>query len=348
MAFVPLIGLAPFIFFNIFRKEYTFKIVFFTGIFFGSIPTIINFYFSFQKFGMTGITTLFDFARNQAIGDSGYNNLILLPLNFLYLTFPIGILLIILFIFTKPNFKVRYPLLVYCYPLISLTLLLFMSTSYPHYYLFLLPSLSIIFSNYLISNSFRYSFSSSTISYLLILIILFISSIILFSFIIFRDFIIQYSYGNPLIVYILTSLILLSYFTSIKFLVDIKSFSFRFNLINFFYNIIIPQYISLSLFFNFGLLGNPNYQTKQFIKDDTVSSIIKKNTIFLFRVDSKIQTLLSYYLPSSNVLEDLNEISTYKYIITSDSNSLEKMNLKKFFITIKKFDNHSLLMNISN
>ena len=96
MAFVPLIGLTPFIFYHLFEKEYTLKISFCTGIFVGSIPTCLNLYYSFQKFGITGISNLFDFARKQAVGEVGFNNLILAPLNFVYLTFPIGILLLIL------------------------------------------------------------------------------------------------------------------------------------------------------------------------------------------------------------------------------------------------------------
>ena len=113
MAFVPLIGLSPFIFYNLIKKRDIFKILFFTGIFIGSIPTLFNLYFSYEKFGIIGITTLFDFARKQALGDFGFNNLLLIPLNFLYLTFPIGILFLILFTFTKPNNNISYPLLTY-------------------------------------------------------------------------------------------------------------------------------------------------------------------------------------------------------------------------------------------
>ena len=343
MAFVPFIGLTPFIFYHLLRKEFTFKFFFCTGIAVGFIPTFLNLYFSFQKFGISGITSLFDFAKKQALGEFGFNNLLLVPVNFLYLTFPIGILLLILFVFTRSNYKANYPLLIYCYPLLSLILLLCMSTSYPHYYLFLLPSLSIIFANYLTSNSLRYSSSSSIIRYLLFIVLLIISSVLLFSILRSSDLVFLYSRGNPLIVYILISLIVLSYITSLRFLFDIKYPNS--NLINFFYNIIIPQYISLSLLFNFGVLGNPNHNTKLFLKDADVSSIINSNTIYLFSVDSKIQTLLSYYLPSSVIVDDFEVISKYKYVITSNANSLEKLNLKQIFVPVKKFDNHLLLMN---
>ncbi|WP_269605506.1 ArnT family glycosyltransferase [Prochlorococcus marinus] len=345
MAFIPLLGLSPFVFSNLFRKEYIFKMFFCTGIFIGSIPTCINFYFSFKKFGINGISILFDFARNQAIGDVGFNNVILAPLNFFYLTFPVGILIIILNFFTRCKIKINYPLLVYIFPLISLTLLLCMSTTYPHYYLFLLPSLSILFASYLSSYEFRYSNSKNIISYLLFIIILFISIVFLFAIINYKDFIINNLHGNHSIVYILILVLLLSYFTSFRFIFDI--FYLRFNLKNFFYNIIIPQYICLSLLFNFGVLGNPNYNIKQFLNDNVVSSIVNSNTIYLFRVESKTQTLLSYYLPSSKVVDDFDAISKYKYVIVSNSSSFNKIEFKQLFIPVKKFDNHFLLMNIS-
>ena len=346
MAFVPLLGLIPFFSYHLYNIKNNFKLFFFSGILIGFIPTVLNLYFSFQKFGVIGITSLFDFALSQAVGEIDLNNLLLIPLKFIILTFPVGLLLVILLIFTRANLKVDYPLLTYCYPLISLFLLLCMSTSYSHYYLFLLPSLSIVFSTYLTSNSFRYDFSRLTISYILTFTLLSISSILLLSIIIYKDFLSNYYNGKLLIIYISSFILLFSYFRSIKFLFDIKSFCF--NLIRFFYNIIIYQYISISVLFNFGLLGNPNYKTKQFLKDEDVSSIINSNTIYLFSVETKTKTLLSYYLPSSKVIKDPSEINKYKYIITSKIGILEELDVRKFFISVNKFDNHVLLMNISN
>tara|TARA_Y100001968_G_C19242210_1_gene660038 strand:+ start:416 stop:724 length:309 start_codon:yes stop_codon:yes gene_type:complete len=101
------------------------------------------------------------------------------------------------------------------------------------------------------------------------------------------------------------------------------------------------------LFFNFGVLGNPNYKIKFFLKDELVAPIINSNTIYLFSVESKSMTLLSFYLPKSQVIMDSTKINKYKYIITSDSDFLEKFNNKKFFIPINNFDNQVLFMNIS-
>ncbi len=345
MVFVPLIGLSPFIFHHLLRKDKLFKLLFLNGILFGSIPTFLNLYFSYRQYGISGIKILFDFARKQAIGNFEYIDLLFVPLKFIYLTFPIGILLAILFVFTKSTIKVKHPLLTYYYPLISLSLLLCMSTSYPHYYLFLLPSLSILFSVFITSHSYRYSFSKLSIISFLTMIILFISFILLFLSINYIDYINFYSYRNKMVVYILLLFLSLSYVISIRYLFDFKGF--RFNLINLFYNIFIPQYISLSLLFNFGVLGNPNHNIKLFLNNDVVSSIINSSTVYLLGVDTKIQTLLSYYLPSSKVIDDVDEIRNYKYVITADRYFIDQSVIQKHFKSINKFDNHILLMRIT-
>ncbi len=345
MAFVPLIGLSPFILYHLFRKDNLFKLHFINGVLLGSLPTFLNLYYSFRKFGFSGITKLFDFARKQAIGDFGFIDLLFVPLKFAYLTFPVGILFLILFVFTKSNIKTKYPLLTYCYPLISLSLLLCMSTSYPHYYLFLLPPLSILFSVFITSNSYRFSFSKLSIKSFLIVIILVILSILLFSVVNYVEYINFYSYRNKLLLFIILLLLFLSYIISIRFLIDFKKF--QFDLIKFFYNVFIPQYISLSLLFNFGILGNPNRNIKLFLNNESVSSVIHSNTVYLIGVDSKIQTLLSYYLPSSKIVDDFNEISKYKYVITADRYFLEKSVINKGFNSINKFDNHIFLVNLT-
>ena len=107
MVFVPIIGLSPFLIFNLYRTKNSLKILFFNGILFGSIPTFLNLYFSYKKFGVTGITSLFEFAKKQAVGGFDLNNLVLIPFNYLYFTFPIGILFFIFIAFTKSKNKVK-------------------------------------------------------------------------------------------------------------------------------------------------------------------------------------------------------------------------------------------------
>ena len=345
MSFVPIIGLSPFLLFHLLKAKKRFKVFFFTGIIVGSIPTIISLYFSYGKFGIKGIASLFDFAKNQAVGGFDFKNLLLMPLNYLYYTFPIGILFVILFVFSRSNNNIKYPLLTYCYPLFSLVILLCMSTSYPHYYLFLLPSLSNLFAIQLQSYSFKSSISKEAIKYLLLLLIVLISVILVSLLFYFNESLLTYSYGKSILVYILPLFLYLSIISSSRYLFDFRKNSI--NLIKFFYNIIIPQYVFLSLLYNFGVIGNPNFKTKSFINDKEVSSIIKSNTIYLYNVDTKIKTLLSYYLPSSMVLKSSDKLKMLDYIITSDRNLIYIYENKRLFKKIKKFDNHFLLMNIS-
>ena len=345
MAFVPLIGLLPFLFYNLFKVKNIFRTFFFGGIFLGSVPTIINLYFSYQAFGIEGITVLFDFAKKQAVGSFDISNLLLLFLKYLYLTFPIGVLFIILLIFTKSNKKINYPLLVYCYPLLSLSILLSMSTSYPHYYLFLLPSLSNLFGVRLDSYSIRYSFSNKTIKYILLFFIVSICSILLSVIIYFNSSLIEYSYKNSFWIYIISAFLILSLIFSLRFL--FVSENYMFSLKKFFYSVIIPQYISISLLYNLGVVGSPNYKIKSFLTDKTVLSIININTIYLYNVDSKIQTLLSYYLPSSKLVTSSYDINQSSYLITSDNDILYDSEGNSVFRPIKRFDNHYLLIKIN-
>ena len=120
-----------------------------------------------------------------------------------------------------------------------------------------------------------------------------------------------------------------------------------YDLSKFFYTLIIPQYICLSLLYNFGILGNPNYKTKIFLMDKEVSKVIKSNIIYLYDVESKIETLLSFYIPFTKILKLSDNIDRYNYIITSNIDFLYSEYNQSKFKLIRKFDNHFLLMNIS-
>ena len=344
MLFVPILGLSPFLSFHLLRSKNVFKITFSLGLLIGLIPTILNLYFSYRQYGIKGVTLLFDFAKDKSIGSFDFYNLLLIPINYLYLTFPIGILLIIVLSLTKSNNKINYPLLIYIYPFISLIILLSMSNSHIHYYLFLFPSLSMLFSIKFQSLSFRFSYSKKIISNLLFFLMVLISVALLSSISYYKDLIIDYSYGNIFLLYLVSLLLVISFLLSLRYLFDTKYT--QFNLIKFFYNIIFPQYILISLLYNFGIVGNPNSKLKYFLKDDQVSNIISSNTIYLYNVDSKMNTLLRYYLPSAKVLKSSENIFMYDYIITSNKKVLNKYHKEFLFNPIASFDNHFLLRNI--
>jgi len=67
----------------------------------------------------------------------------------------------------------------------------------------------------------------------------------------------------------------------------------------------------------------------------------------MYKVDSKINTLLSYYLPSSVVLNSIDQLFNHKYIITSDKGILNNLTSNNRFVSIKNFDNNFLLMKVS-
>ena len=345
MMFVPLIGLIPFLAFHLFRSKNIYSSFFILGFSIGSIPTAINLFYSYKKFGISGISTLFDFARKQAIGGFDFINLLLTPLNYLYLTFPIGILFIIFLLFTKSNTKIKYPLLIYFYPSVSFVILLFMSTTYPHYYLFLLPSLSLLFSVNIQSYTYRFLFSKELIKYLLISLVTIITLILVSVPFFYNKYFVIQNDNKSIFIYIISTFIIFSFIFSLRYLYD--TIYSEFNLIKLLYNLIIPQYISLSLLYNFGIIGNPNQNTKLFLNDKYVSSIISNNTIYLYNVDSKIQTLLSYYLPHSEIIKSPADIEHLNYVITSDISILKYYEDKSIFKLIDNIDDHFLLINIS-
>ena len=345
MMFVPLIGLIPFLAFHLFRTKNYYRSFFILGFSIGSIPTAINLFYSYKKFGISGISSLFDFARKQAFGGFDFINLLLTPLNYLYLTFPIGILFVILLLFTKSNNKIKYPLLIYFYPLVSFVILLFMSTTYPHYYLFLLPSLSLLFSVNIQSYTYRFLFSKELIKYLIISLVTIITLILVSVPFFYNKYFVMHNDNKSIFIYIISTFIIFSFIFSLRYLYD--TIYSEFNLIKLLYYLIIPQYISLSLLYNFGVIGNPNQNTKLFLNDKYVSSIISNNTIYLYNVDSKIQTLLSYYLPHSEIIKSPVDIEHLNYVITSDISILKYYEDKSIFKLIDNIDDHFLLINIS-
>ena len=344
MVFVPLLGLIPFIWFHLFRSKKRFSFLFITGIFFGSIPTLVNLSLSYRQFGLKGISALFEFAKNQAISGVLFEHSLYIPFQFIYLTFPVGIIFFTLIVFTRPQSTIKYPLLTYYYPFLSLSILLFMSTTYPHYYLILLPQFSIIFANNIQSYKFRFSNSKISISYLFLSLVIIIIFLLITLLIYYQFYLIDYPHRHSTIVYLSIFLLIISFLFSLRFLFDFGNRPF--NLLNFFFTVILSQYISISMLYNFGVIGSPNLSVKSFLNNSLVASISNSNTIYIFNADSKIQTLLSYYLPSSKILKSSNDIFMYNYIITGDQDLVYSGEMKSSFRIINTFKNHFLLMNI--
>ncbi len=345
MIFIPCAALSPYLISNIKEKKLNSYLVLFSGFVIGIIPTFLNLYYAYKLHSSIGITSLFDFARKQAIGTSIVKNIFLLPLNFLYLTFPIGLIIVLLFIFTKPNNKISSPSLIYAYPLISTLILLSMSKSYAHYFLFLLPFLSILTSLYLESFTYKYSYSFKSIKYVFLFILTFLIITLFFS-----AFIYNYEFLNLPIEHIKYSLIITSIFI-LSYVFALNSIAFKSytnNLNTLLLLITLPQLLGISLLYNLGIMGNPNTNLKNFVSNDSFIKISNTNKIYLFRLNSKTKTLLSFYLPSSQSIDSIKLLPEYSYFITSDSNlPSEQINIKNYKL-ISSFGNNYLFLNNLN
>ncbi len=342
MILIPSISLSPYIFSKLKEEKLSSYLVLFSGLIIGLIPSFLNLYFAYKIHSNIGITTLFEFAKNQAVGPSIIRNLYLLPINVIYLTFPVGIILILLFLFAKPNYKITSPLLLYGYSFISTLILLSMSKIYAHYFLFLLPILAIVFSIFIESFTYKYSFSFKSIKYLMIILLIIMLITIFSSSFIYKYQFIQLSVNQIKYSLIISSIFIISYSLAIN---NIIFRSFNNNLIRLLLLIIIPQYIGVSLLYNLGIVGNPNRMLKNFITDKSFIEISNKNQIYLLSMNSKTKTLLSYYLPSSEIIGSLKSLPIDSYFITSDNLLSKKLENSTDFELIQSFGNNYLFSN---
>ena len=339
MILIPCIALSPYIFFNLKEDKFKSYIALVLGFILGFVPTVLNLYFAYKLYSSEGITSLFDFARNQAIGPSIIKNLSLIPLNIFYLTFPIGLIVILLFIFTKPNRKINSPLLIYGYPLISTLILLSMSKSYAHYFLFLLPSLAIYSSMYIDSFTYKYWFSLKAIKYLLLFVIVIMTITVFSSAFIYKFGFIEHSIDNIRISLFISALLMTSYILAID---NILFRSFQDNLFKLILLISLPQILSLNLLYNSGIVGNPNKTIKNFLTDKSFMEISTNNKLYLLSLNSKTNTLLSYYLPSSKKIHSIESLPNNSYLITSNPNLSSDLKITNAYKLIRTFGSNYL------
>ncbi len=339
MIFIPCIALSPYIFWTLKEEKLNSYLVLVSGLFVGFIPTLFNLYFAYRLHSSIGITSLFDFAKKQAIGPSIIKNLYLIPVNFIYFTFPVGLIIILLVIFTNPNNKISRPFLIYGYPLISIIILFSMSNSYSHYFLFLLPTLAIYFSIYIESFTYKYSYSFKSIKYVLLFVLIIIMITVFSSTFIYKYHLLNLTKEQLYYSLILGSIFILSYLFAIK---HILFRSINNNLIKLLMIITLPQFFGVSLLYNFGIVGNPNTTLKKFISSKSFKEISNKNKIYLIDLNSKTKTLLSYYLPSSESIDSLKSLPDYSFLITSNFNISSELIKSNNYKLINSFGNNYL------
>ncbi len=342
MIFIPCIALSPYLINNLKEDKINSFFALFLGFLIGFIPTSLNLYFAYKTHYIEGITSLFDFARKQAIGPSIIKDLYYMPLNFFYLTLPIGFIIILLYLFATPKNTINSPSLIYGYPLISTFILLSMSKTYAHYFLFLLPSLAIYFAIFIDSYAFKYSYSFKSIKYLLLFFLIIMTITISTSAFIYKYKFLDLSVEHLKYSLLISTLFIVSYLYSIN---NIIFKSFDKNLFKLFLLFTIPQLLGISLLYNLGVIGNPNSSLKKFISDKTLIEVSNTNKIYLLNLNSKTNTLLSYYLPSSKTIDSLILLPKNSYFITSDSNLSLELRSSKYYNLIKRSGNNYLFLN---
>ena len=84
------------------------------------------------------------------------------------------------------------------------------------------------------------------------------------------------------------------------------------------YRFCIIVSVSISLLYNFGIIGNPNNEIKDFIYQPDIKKIINDNQIFIIgELDDKNLNLLKFYLPQATLIkkEEIPKIETIYGII---------------------------------
>ena len=314
MILMPLISLLPLLV----KKRYYFlnwNINFLLiGFSIGFIPILYSLYLSYQTFGLDSITQLFLFFHKKTLGTTLWTNKMYFILFISLLTYPISFIsLISYFKRTKiPNRVHSY--IVFIYPLCCIIMLSLISTSHYQYSLLLLPSLAIIAGLTMDKIIFDTGFSKRISK--LISSFNFIVFTLLLGFLLYYPFVssnlnINYSYYyiSFLFIFCLSNL-----FSSIGFyyLNDIH-LNLRFFVVS-----ILPfsQFILINSLSNLGLIGNPNTEIKEFVSKDTLQIIYQTKTIYLFNLESKTSTLLSFYLKKTKIVDSLVKTNKDSYVIT--------------------------------
>lgn len=295
MIAIPIIALIPFIYSikkYINSKTIRYLII---GIICGSIPSIISIICALYQFGPESLYTLFDFARNKALGGNFFKSTLFYPINIFALSFPFCLVIVpgLTFIFRKKRSQFKY-LFIY-YPVIVITLLSLMSSRYSHYTLLIYPTIAILCGHtYEALNSCIIK-TNHTIYKLIGIVFILLATFIICAYIAanlgmkfnFTSQLSNYYHGIlPLsVIYLVCGIIL-----TITY-IDYKKILYSILLIS------LVQSISLTNLYARGEMGNPNLDFKRFITDPSLSEYITTNTVYLMNIHGKIRTLFQCYLP---------------------------------------------------
>ncbi len=342
MLFIPLIGLGPFIYNQLSKAKLSARIYFFLGIFVGSIPLILSLYYSYNFYGWRAISSIFNFATQQAVDGHSMQGLLYYPQTLILLTLPYGIISVVSFCSISQYISFDHKRLLLFYPLTTFTTLLLISTSYSHYLLILLPSLTLLLSATI--SSYRTLPVSKVITIRRIISIVYISASILLLLVLialFFDFISIKSFNSQIILPVIIFL-LSSYLISSLLILE------RSNKSSLLLGISIPwfaQTTSLVLLFSQGVLGNSNHSIKSFIRSPSNKEILLQENIGLLGLDSKHNTLLRFYLKRTFIVEtdNLSSIKRGYYLVEENLYLNSNLFKRSNSIIVNKVDSYFLI-----
>ena len=307
MELLPLICFSPFITYKLKNKKYL--VCFFLGLTIGFVPSLINLFLAFEKYGHQGYLLPFSLLSQKFVEEKGLlEGFLFYPRNILLFNLPA-----IVFIFSGFNSILKFgrkdtKLLFLICPSIAIILLMLTASTYTHYLLFIIPWISTLIAFGIIK-----SLSNKNLFNKLVLnifsIFCFLFGLILALISIFSLFFeIQILDLNAISKFIILVFGIIYVYFSLKIFLDSKKEKKIFSVIK----ILSLQILLFSFLFANGIIGNPNNEIKKFIQNNTVDNT--KTYAIENEIASKNRRILSFYL-RDYVNYDLKNSSPYKDII---------------------------------
>ncbi len=344
MALLPLLSILPYFIVCIYKDGYKAFLSFIISFLIGLTPSIYSLFLSYEKFGIASLSILFDFAKNKSLSGTSLKGFYIVPLKILFFTYPASIVYFLISLSQRKFIiKSKFTYVLYYYPLFMLLILCFMSHNYSHYLLLLLPSFAITISHTLCS---YYKSSNPLLKRYIVIYLTTISLFILMISSLFLVNAINFDNINKNVIYLIIISLFLSHFFSLLYMriTSRENSSYLFLILSF---IMLPNYICINLLYNNGMMGNPNKDLKRFISNQAIRSFLISEDIGLYKISSKSETLLNYYLPNVKRVNSIEELNLKNYFITTNitfAESFLEAN-PKFYLIYKYKNNYFIGIN---
>jgi len=343
MQLLPLISLSPLILFKIKKLRYNNIRFFILGFLVGLIPLIIFYFISFRAYGISSLVRPFLLLQQKTLIENDiFEGLLFYPRNILLFSTPFFIFIINGTRYILRNKSIEVQILCIYSPFVSIIFLMLTASTYSHYGLFTIPLLASN-ASFGIYDSFinRTNISKFSLRIFGGLILLMGATTLYGS--IFNFNLKTLNEFSLIEVFLISVLSLISIFLSFSF---IYKTNLKFLNINKILSIFFIQTFILSLFFAKGLIGNPNNDIKDFIYQNELKTIIKKNPVYIIgKIDNKNLNLFQFYLPNYKLIK-IEEIPSSQTIfgIISDKN-IKKINdsIRFQFLELKGYQDLKII-----